>query len=161
MSKALTRTEVGRIAELARLELTDDELDLFTRQLGDILGYVDQIDALTSGQGPGMLPEWLKNSADALAERALSRDKLASKDQATREGLLTYLRIASNHFRRRLIDLQDAEEAERLCAAIDAVVQAEGYVESNVNVPLVVQQFASALERLFSISPSPAGRGPG
>ena len=73
----------------------------------------------------------------------------------------SYLRIASNHFRRRLIDLQDAEEAERLCAAIDAVVQAEGYVESNVNVPLVVQQFASALEGLFSISPSPAGRGPG
>jgi aspartyl-tRNA(Asn)/glutamyl-tRNA(Gln) amidotransferase subunit C len=44
---------VQRIAELARLALTDDELDLFTRQLGDILTYVEQIRALdTSGVAP-------------------------------------------------------------------------------------------------------------
>lgn len=50
MSTTLTRAEVTRIAELARLELTPDELDLFTRQLGDILGYVEQIRGLdTSG----------------------------------------------------------------------------------------------------------------
>lgn len=50
---ALTREDVKRIAELARLELTNDELDLFTRQLGDILTYVEQIRALdTSGVAP-------------------------------------------------------------------------------------------------------------
>ena len=50
---ALTRQDVQRIAELARLALTDDELDLFTRQLGDILTYVEQIRALdTSGVTP-------------------------------------------------------------------------------------------------------------
>lgn len=50
MSTTLTRADVARIAELARLELTPDELDLFTRQLGDILGYVEQIRGLdTSG----------------------------------------------------------------------------------------------------------------
>ena len=43
MSTTLTREDVTRIAELARLELTPEELDLFTRQLGDILGYVEQI----------------------------------------------------------------------------------------------------------------------
>lgn len=49
----LTRQDVQRIAELARLELTDAELDLFTRQLGDILTYVEQIRALdTSGVAP-------------------------------------------------------------------------------------------------------------
>lgn len=42
----LTRDAVARIAHLARLELTADELDLFTRQLGDILGYVEQIQSL-------------------------------------------------------------------------------------------------------------------
>lgn len=53
MSTTLTRAEVVRIAELARLALTPDELDLFTRQLGDILGYVDQINALdTTGVPP-------------------------------------------------------------------------------------------------------------
>ncbi len=42
-----------RIAELARLELTSAELDLFTKQLGDILTYVEQIRALdTTGVAP-------------------------------------------------------------------------------------------------------------
>ena len=49
----LTRQDVQRIAELARLALSDEELDLFTRQLGDILTYVEQIRALdTSGVAP-------------------------------------------------------------------------------------------------------------
>lgn len=53
MSTVLTRDQVVRIAELARLELTADELDLFTRQLGDILGYVEQIQRLdTTGVAP-------------------------------------------------------------------------------------------------------------
>ncbi|MBM3809006.1 MAG: Asp-tRNA(Asn)/Glu-tRNA(Gln) amidotransferase subunit GatC [Acidimicrobiia bacterium] len=49
----LSRQDVQRIAELARLELTSEELDLFTRQLGDILTYVEQIRALdTTGVEP-------------------------------------------------------------------------------------------------------------
>ena len=49
----LSREHVQRIAELARLELTTEELDLFTRQLGDILTYVEQIRALdTTGVAP-------------------------------------------------------------------------------------------------------------
>lgn len=50
---ALTQQDVKRIADLARLELTNEELDLFTRQLGDILTYVEQISALdTTGVTP-------------------------------------------------------------------------------------------------------------
>ena len=49
----LKREDVQRIAELARLELSADELDLFTRQLGDILTYVEQIRTLdTTGVAP-------------------------------------------------------------------------------------------------------------
>ena len=49
----LNRQDVQRIAELARLELTESELELFTRQLGDILTYVEQIRALdTTGVAP-------------------------------------------------------------------------------------------------------------
>ena len=49
----LNHQDVKRIAELARLELTADELDLFTRQLGDILTYVEQIRSLdTTGVPP-------------------------------------------------------------------------------------------------------------
>jgi len=49
----LNQQDVKRIAALARLELTPDELDLFTRQLGDILTYVEQIRTLdTTGVPP-------------------------------------------------------------------------------------------------------------
>ena len=50
---SLSRQDVQRIADLARLELTAEELDLFTRQLGDILTYVEQIRRLdTTGVTP-------------------------------------------------------------------------------------------------------------
>ena len=53
MSAALSREDVLRIAELARLELTPEEVELFTRQLADILTYVEQIQALdTTGVAP-------------------------------------------------------------------------------------------------------------
>ncbi|HUE86366.1 MAG TPA: Asp-tRNA(Asn)/Glu-tRNA(Gln) amidotransferase subunit GatC [Vicinamibacterales bacterium] len=53
MSAALSREDVLRIAELARLDLTADEVELFTRQLAGILDYVEQIRALdTTGVPP-------------------------------------------------------------------------------------------------------------
>ena len=53
MSNALSPEDVLRIAELARLELTPDEVTLFTRQLADILEYVEQIRGLdTTGVEP-------------------------------------------------------------------------------------------------------------
>jgi aspartyl-tRNA(Asn)/glutamyl-tRNA(Gln) amidotransferase subunit C len=53
MPHALSREDVLRIADLARLELTPDEIDLFTGQLASILEYVEQIRALdTTGVEP-------------------------------------------------------------------------------------------------------------
>ena len=50
---ALSREEVQRIAALARLELTAEETDLFTKQLAHILEYVEQIrDLDTAGVPP-------------------------------------------------------------------------------------------------------------
>lgn len=40
---SLTRQEVEKVALLARLKLTEEELDHFTEQLGQILAYVDQL----------------------------------------------------------------------------------------------------------------------
>jgi aspartyl-tRNA(Asn)/glutamyl-tRNA(Gln) amidotransferase subunit C len=42
----ITRTDVEKIAELARLELTEAEADSFTNQLSAILGYIDQLNEL-------------------------------------------------------------------------------------------------------------------
>ena len=50
MSSSLTIADVERIAALAQLDLTDDEKQLFTRQLADILAYAAQVQAIdTSG----------------------------------------------------------------------------------------------------------------
>ena len=47
---ALTVADVERIAALAHLELTEEEKQLFTRQLADILDYAQQVQAIdTSG----------------------------------------------------------------------------------------------------------------
>jgi aspartyl-tRNA(Asn)/glutamyl-tRNA(Gln) amidotransferase subunit C len=47
---ALTIADVERIAALALLELTEEEKQLFTRQLADILEYAQQVQAIdTSG----------------------------------------------------------------------------------------------------------------
>ncbi|NOX53786.1 MAG: Asp-tRNA(Asn)/Glu-tRNA(Gln) amidotransferase subunit GatC [Planctomycetes bacterium] len=40
MEKTLTREEVEKVAVLARLKLSDTELDRFTAQLGKVLEYV-------------------------------------------------------------------------------------------------------------------------
>ena len=74
----LSRQEVQRIADLARLELSAEELDLFTRQLGDILTYVEQIRALdTTGVAP----------TSQVLNRPVDRDDVPA-DTLSREDLL-------------------------------------------------------------------------
>lgn len=45
---AVTRKEVEHIAELARLELTDSELEEYTAQLNKILEYVEKLNQLNT-----------------------------------------------------------------------------------------------------------------
>lgn len=42
----ISRDEVAHVADLARLRLTDDELERFTHQLADILDHAADIEAL-------------------------------------------------------------------------------------------------------------------
>lgn len=41
---SIQRQQVEHIAELARLALSDDELDRYAEQLADILAYITQLD---------------------------------------------------------------------------------------------------------------------
>jgi len=53
MPSHITRSEVVAIAALARLELEDSELDLFARQLSDILAYATEVQQVdTTGVPP-------------------------------------------------------------------------------------------------------------
>ena len=42
----ITRIDVEKIAGLARLELTEEETDLFTEQLSSIIGYMEKLNEL-------------------------------------------------------------------------------------------------------------------
>jgi aspartyl-tRNA(Asn)/glutamyl-tRNA(Gln) amidotransferase subunit C len=46
MDKKIDRTEVIKVAKLARLQLTDAEIEEFTGQLSAILGYVAKMNEL-------------------------------------------------------------------------------------------------------------------
>jgi aspartyl-tRNA(Asn)/glutamyl-tRNA(Gln) amidotransferase subunit C len=53
MSQTLSREDVERIAALAALELTADEVEMFTRQLAGILEYAQQVQTIdTTGVPP-------------------------------------------------------------------------------------------------------------
>jgi len=63
---SLTVSDVERIAALAMLELTDEEKQLFTKQLADILAYAEQVQAIdTSG---------VAATAHVLAGQGVERD---------------------------------------------------------------------------------------
>jgi aspartyl-tRNA(Asn)/glutamyl-tRNA(Gln) amidotransferase subunit C len=46
MAARITPDDVAKVANLARLRLTDDELDRFTHQLSDILDHAADMEAL-------------------------------------------------------------------------------------------------------------------
>lgn len=48
----LSRADVAHVAKLALLDLTDEEIDLFTVQLGDVLATADAMNDLDLGDTP-------------------------------------------------------------------------------------------------------------
>ncbi len=47
---SLTKQEVEHIAKLARLSLTEEEKEKYSRQLSDILAYVEQLQKVDTAQ---------------------------------------------------------------------------------------------------------------
>ncbi|MGE3176422.1 MAG: Asp-tRNA(Asn)/Glu-tRNA(Gln) amidotransferase subunit GatC [Vicinamibacterales bacterium] len=53
MTVRFTREDLDRVAALAHLELQEEEIELFARQLGDILEYAQQLQQIdTAGVEP-------------------------------------------------------------------------------------------------------------
>jgi DNA polymerase-3 subunit delta' len=111
---------------------------------------IKQLTQLLQGEPPENLAAWFKSAAESYAEKQLERDELASKDQATREGLNLYLRLAADHFRAQLASDPDPRQLERACAAIDGIARAEFYLDANVNVPIIFQQLTLTLLRAYA-----------
>ena len=74
---SLSREDVDKVSLLARLLLSDDELDTMTRQLGQVVAYVEQLGELdTAGVEPMAHALDLYNVfADDVVEPSLTRDQ--------------------------------------------------------------------------------------
>ncbi|HJR58498.1 MAG TPA: Asp-tRNA(Asn)/Glu-tRNA(Gln) amidotransferase subunit GatC [Vicinamibacterales bacterium] len=77
----LSREEVQRLARLARLQLTADEIDLFARQLGDILEFARQIESVDTASvgAPAPLSAAVEALRDDALQPCLDRDAVLSR----------------------------------------------------------------------------------
>ncbi len=92
---ALTREEVLHVAHLARLSLAPEEVELFTRQLNDILAYVEKLQELDTGDVAPMahvLPVFNAFREDAVIDE-LPQDQALENAPAREEGSFQVPRI--------------------------------------------------------------------
>ena len=97
MPAALTRADVERIAALAHLELREDEIDLFARQLGDILVYANQLQQIDTTGVPPTTSVTVGHEGDRPDVIAPSLDRTAAlanaPDGASEAGLFRVPRV--------------------------------------------------------------------
>jgi len=78
MADRITRDDVAHVATLARLRLSDEELDMFTEQLAAVLAHAEDVASLdTAGVAPTAHPLPLENVLRADVPRpSLDRDEV-------------------------------------------------------------------------------------
>lgn len=88
MSNHISTDDVVHIARLARLDLSPDELEMFTAQLGNILDHAEDVEALDLDDVPAMahtLP--LQNVVRAdVVTASLDRDEVLAQAPAAEDG---------------------------------------------------------------------------
>ena len=95
MAEPISRADVAHVARLARLDLTEDEIDRFTGQLGAVLDHVADLEALdTAGVPPTAHPLPLANVLrDDLPGPSLDRAEVLSQAPAAEDGRFRVPRI--------------------------------------------------------------------
>ncbi len=86
MPAGFTRDQIAAIASLAHLELDAAEIDLFTRQLGDILAYADAVQQIDTAGVPPTASLLARQASDRPDEVRPSLDReeaLAAAPDAT------------------------------------------------------------------------------
>lgn len=87
---ALTRADVERIADLARLELTDAQIGMYQQQLSDILDYAEKLNELDL--------DGVEPTTQAVTVRNVLRADTVEKTLTTAEILANAPQAADNQF---------------------------------------------------------------
>jgi DNA polymerase-3 subunit delta' len=106
------------------------------------------LDDLLAGRPTDDLAEFFKTAADAYAKKQVEHDENISLDQAKREALSLFLRLAAQRFRRLLRESDDARELDLACTAIEVIARADDYLDANVSIGVIFQQLSLTLNRL-------------
>ena len=95
MPDRITPDDVRHVAALARLALSDDEVERFAEQLGVILEHADDVAALDlEGVEPTAHPLPLQNVfRDDLVRASLDRDEVLAQAPAVEDGRFRVPRI--------------------------------------------------------------------
>src|SRR5436189_830587 len=97
MSSGFSREQVTAIAALAHLELNDAEIDLFARQLGDILAYAEEVQRIDTTGVPPTASVVTRHSADRddIERPGLDREAALANapDPARQAGLDVFFRV--------------------------------------------------------------------
>ena len=89
MSQRITRDDVAHVAKLAKLALSDDELDEFTDQLSAVLDHAADVEALdVAGVAPTAHPFPLANVLrDDVLAPTLDRDEVLAQAPSAQDGM--------------------------------------------------------------------------
>lgn len=93
--RVIEKKTVEHIAQLARLEVSEDEKESFTKDLGSILTHIKQLDeADTDGVEPTsfMIPEH-DSMRDDVVKESLSIDKALENGPSTKKGFFAVPKI--------------------------------------------------------------------
>jgi aspartyl-tRNA(Asn)/glutamyl-tRNA(Gln) amidotransferase subunit C len=97
MAAGFSRAQVEAVAALANLELSDSEVELFAKQLGDILEYANQVQNIdTTGVPPtaSVVTRHSADRADAIVPSLDRSDALTNApDASSQAGLFKVPRV--------------------------------------------------------------------
>jgi aspartyl-tRNA(Asn)/glutamyl-tRNA(Gln) amidotransferase subunit C len=97
MATGFSRAQVEAVAALANLELNDSEIELFAKQLGDILDYATQVQSIDTTGVPPTASVVTRHSADRpdVVVPSLERSEALANapDASTQAGLFKVPRV--------------------------------------------------------------------
>jgi aspartyl-tRNA(Asn)/glutamyl-tRNA(Gln) amidotransferase subunit C len=90
-----SRIDIRYVAKLARIALTDEEVEIFGRQLGDLLGHVNALSELDTESVPAtaQVVESRNVTRDDLLQPCLDRERVLAEAPQRQGGFFRVPRI--------------------------------------------------------------------